>query len=148
MPQLKISAATHFFYDAVHFDSVRKENAMLRPEMIGVIAYLCSVALALVWILLRRARRKRNAVKKSGRYSWPQRLGIVGILLFMAPLLYSVANALSRGVMILWVFLLVWVHLPVWLSRPMETVLIFSLHSLSLMGVYWLCEMMWPEKSE
>ena len=115
--------------------------------LIGPLALLFFIA----WIIWRRKiRRKKIKVNKltlKKPYTTIQIFGIIGILLFILPIFWSVGVMLQKGLYLLIIFFIGWIGLPETVVMVIKTIYFVSTWFCLFSGVYLVCEMMWPKRT-
>ena len=118
----------------------------INPKIFPLSIILAIVAF-IIWVIIHRIKLKssNNEIRQS--YTGLQILGMIGIVVFMAPLFFVIVSSVAQGCLFILFFLFSLVPFP-------EIVkLIFQFTTYSIMtfcifsGTYYLCEKIWPKRS-
>lgn len=127
-----------------------ESTPLISPTMdllIGPLALLLFIA----WIFWRRKIRKKkmkvNKLTFKKPYTAIQIFGIIGILLFIVPVFWSVGVMLQKGLYVLVILFFGWIELPVTAVMVIKTIYFVSTLFFLFSGVYLICEMMWPKRT-
>ncbi len=119
--------------------------------LIYTIGMIIAVGLSIYWIMKRRKKQKSLQDPQSlnqGSYSDAQKLGIVGLILFIIPVMFIFNSYIMMGIgtFLLTIFRLI--NLPDFIVHGVMYVVIPMSYFVAIIGTYWITEFIWPKKSK
>ena len=75
-----------------------------------------------------------------------QKLAMIGIIIFMLPLLFMIVSNLGRGMLILFSFIFQALHFPTIVTTFLIYIVITCAFTFTLCVTYYLCELLWPKR--
>ena len=94
---------------------------------------------------MRMKKIKANQLEKRP-YTTRQILGIVGILIFLLPIFWIIGVMLQKGLYLLFILLFGWIEFHNTVYLVIKTIFFVLTTFLLFLGVYLVCEMMWPKR--
>ena len=100
-----------------------------------------SLSSIIFWI-----KKRKKTLDTTGKYTATQILGILGIIVFLLPTFLLILFNLSRGILILVLFLFRLIHLPEQLVSIIISCFFGILFSLSFVSLFIVGRYIWPKK--
>lgn len=112
----------------------------------SVLSVALSVVIVVVWIGRRRRARKSVETRPLEPYTPAQRMGIIGIVMFLLPVFVIVLLNLWKPLLIALTWVFDHVDLPPVVEAIVRAVVACCILTSSWMGTYLLCEYIWPQR--
>lgn len=119
--------------------------------LIYAIGMIIAVGLSIYWIIKRRKKQKGlqdPQALSQGSYSGAQKLGIVGLILFIIPVIFIFNSYIMMGIGTLLLIIFRLISLPDIIVHGLMYVVVPMSYCVAIIGTYWICEFIWPQKSE
>lgn len=112
------------------------------------VCFALTTLLSVIWLIHRKKSKEKPKITPTEEYTTAQKFGILGILVFLFPILLIVLFELSRGILILIIFLLRLLHLPDQFVSVSISIIYGILFSLSFVLLFPIGKYIWPKKKE
>ncbi len=110
--------------------------------------FALTTIISIIWLIRKNKRKGKQEITATEKYTTAQIFGMFGIIVFLLPIFLTVLFELTRGVLILLIFIFRVIHLPDQLLSVIISIIYGILFSLSLILLFPIGKYIWPKKKE